>query len=91
VKELCCKNLKSLKKENEEDLRRYKDLPCSWLCRISIEKSSSLTNAIYRFNAITVEITTQVFTDIEEGIPISHRKSNKKQQQQKSKECANNS
>jgi hypothetical protein len=29
VKYLCDKNFKSLKKEIEEDLRRWKDLPCS--------------------------------------------------------------
>ena len=30
-KDLCDKNFKSLKKEIEEDLRRWKDLPCSWI------------------------------------------------------------
>jgi hypothetical protein len=29
VKDLDDKNFKTLKKENEEDLRRWKDLPCS--------------------------------------------------------------
>jgi hypothetical protein len=32
------KNFKSLKKEIEEDLRRWKDLPCSWIGRINIVK-----------------------------------------------------
>jgi hypothetical protein len=31
VKDLYNKNFKSLKKEIEEDLRRWKDLPCSWI------------------------------------------------------------
>jgi hypothetical protein len=31
VKDLCDKNLKSLKKDIKEDLRRWKDIPCSWL------------------------------------------------------------
>jgi hypothetical protein len=30
VKDLYDKNFKSLKKEIKEDLRRWKDLPCSW-------------------------------------------------------------
>jgi hypothetical protein len=30
VKDLCDKNFKTLKKEIEEDLRRLKDLPCTW-------------------------------------------------------------
>ena len=37
-KDLYDTNFKSLKKEIEEDLRRKKDLPCSWIGRISIEK-----------------------------------------------------
>ena len=36
VKDLYDKNFKSLKKEIEEDLRRWKDLPCSWIGRINI-------------------------------------------------------
>jgi hypothetical protein len=31
VKDLYDKNFKSLKKEIEENLRRWKDLPCSWM------------------------------------------------------------
>ena len=38
VKDLYDKNVKSLKKEIEEDLRRWKDLPCSWIGRINIVK-----------------------------------------------------
>jgi hypothetical protein len=30
-KDLYDKNFKSLKKEIKEDLRRWKDLPCSWM------------------------------------------------------------
>jgi hypothetical protein len=36
VKDLYDKNLKSLKKEIEEDLRSWKDLPCSWTGKINI-------------------------------------------------------
>jgi hypothetical protein len=38
MKDLHDKNFKSLKKENKEDLRRWKDPPCSWIVRINIEK-----------------------------------------------------
>ena len=38
VKDLYDKNFKSLKKEIKEDLRRWKDLPCSWIGRINIVK-----------------------------------------------------
>ena len=36
LKDLYDKNFKSLKKEIKEDLRRWKDLPCSWIGRINI-------------------------------------------------------
>jgi hypothetical protein len=41
------KNFKSLKKEIKEDLRRQKDLPCSWIRRINIAKMAILPKAIY--------------------------------------------
>ena len=42
VKDLYDKNFKSLKKEIKEDLRRWKDLPCSWIGRINIVKMATL-------------------------------------------------
>ena len=47
VKDWYDKNFKSLKKEIEEDLRRWKDLPCSWIGRINIVKMAILQKAIY--------------------------------------------
>ena len=38
VKDLYDKNFKSLKKEIEYDLRRWKDFPCSWISRINVLK-----------------------------------------------------
>jgi hypothetical protein len=46
MKDLYDKNFKSLKKEIEEDLRRWKDLPCSWIGSINIVKIVILTKAI---------------------------------------------
>jgi hypothetical protein len=59
MKDLYDKNFKSLKKEIEEDLRRWKDLPCSWIGRINIVKMAILLKAIYRFNAIPFKILTR--------------------------------
>jgi hypothetical protein len=68
VKDLYDKNLKSLKKEIEEDLKRWKDLPCSWIGRINIVKVAILLKAIYRFNAIPIKIPNQVFPKLERAI-----------------------
>jgi hypothetical protein len=58
VKDLYNKNFKSLKEEIEEDLRRWKDLPCSWIGRINIVKMAILLTAIYKLNAIPIKIPT---------------------------------
>jgi hypothetical protein len=40
-----------MKKEIEEDLRRWKDISCSWTGMVHIVKMAFLPKAIYRFNA----------------------------------------
>jgi hypothetical protein len=52
VKDLYNKNFKSLKKEINEDLRRWQDLPCSRIGRINIVKMAILPKEIYRFKEI---------------------------------------
>jgi hypothetical protein len=49
-------NYKLLKKEIKEDYRRWKDLPCSKICRINIVEMVLLPKAIYMFSAILINI-----------------------------------
>jgi hypothetical protein len=42
VKDLHSENDKTLKKEIEEDVRKWKDVPCSWMGRINIVKTITL-------------------------------------------------
>ena len=64
VEDLYDKNFKSLRKEIEDDNRKWKDLPCSWVGRINIVKMAILPKAIYRFNAMLIEIPEKFFKDL---------------------------
>ena len=43
-------------KEIEDNTKKLKDIPYSWIRRINTVKMSILPKAIHRFNAITIRI-----------------------------------
>ena len=51
-----------------DDIPCWRDIPCSWVGRINIVKMTTIPNAIYKFNVISIKLSRAFFTELEQKI-----------------------
>ena len=64
-------------KEIKDDIKRWREIPFSWVGRINIVKMNILSNAIYRLNVIPIKFPMAFFIEPEQKKITVHMETQK--------------